>query len=451
MMHDSVAVLGFGVEGVSVVSYLLSIGKKVTVFYETNNEQTTEEKLAYWKSQQVQFVFGKIANLGYFPLIIRSPGIRPDLPAIQYAVKDGAVLSSMTELFFDVCPCPIIGVTGTKGKGTTSSLIYEMLKADGRDVYLGGNIGVASLSFLPKLTKESIVVLEMSSFQLFTLKKSPQTAVIVMTSVDHLDYHVDPAEYLEAKRSIVRNQKADDAVVYFADYANSRAIVEGAQACRFAISQKHAVTRGAFVKEGILYFVDGKTPEKIIDCSEIFIPGRHNWENAAAAVAVAKIHGVSQTNIVRTLKTFTGLVHRLEYVATVDGVKYFDDSFSTTPETAIAALAAFTEPKVMILGGSSKGSNFDQLGKELASCTSLRGIIGIGDEWGKIRSAIEKYGKVLCVEGCKNMTEIVEGARTLAKRGDVVILSPACASFDMFNNYKERGNLFKEEVKKGIE
>lgn len=447
-----IAVIGYGVEGASVVRFLVSqsVGE-ISIFDE--KKSTTDISYPSSNTTHIDVRIGPILDLSRYDMIIVSPGIRIDLPVIQKAEKQGAIVTTGTNLFMDLVPCKTIGVTGTKGKGTTASLIAEMLKADGVDTFLGGNIGVPPLDFLNSLTTKSCVVLELSSFQLSSLIKSPDISVIVMVTSEHLDYHKNTQEYVSAKAGIVTHQKPNGEVIVNVDYPHSVYIAELSKKHYWQVSRKHSVKKGAYVDKNIVMWTDGKETETILPVSEIFIPGKHNWENVCAAVATAKIVGVTLTSIRKTIQTFQGLPHRIELVQDLNGVRYYDDSFSTTPETAIAAIAAFQQPKVLIVGGSSKQSDFTDLGKTIASCKTLRAIIGIGQEWIRIKETIglhtqtgNKLSAVNVIEGCKNMKEIVETARRVAKPGDVVLLTPACASFDMFKNYKDRGDQFKKQV-----
>lgn len=425
-----VAVLGAGVEGQSARAYLIKHGALVEVFEDVDDA----------------------VDLGDYAMLIRSPGIRPDHPQILKAEKLGAVVSSTSKLFFEQSPTKhIIGVTGTKGKGTTSTLIYEILRAAGLHVYLGGNIGTPPLDFLDELGPDSWVVLEMSSFQLMDLTVSPHIAVILMVTSEHMDWHLSLDEYLQAKTAIVRFQSSDDFFVVNREYPNSLQIVKDAQAKRFDVSIHDAVSQGAYVKDGQVVWADNEALSAVVAVSEIRLPGRHNWENVCAAVAAAKCAGVEDGPIRQAVSTFPGLEHRIELVRQVGGVRYYNDSFSTVPETTIAAIRAFDEPKVLILGGSSKQSDFSQLAKTIKESGSIRAIVGIGVEWQRIKeqlSALNYQPPTPYVESATNMGEIVQAAHDVSHAGDVVLLSPACASFGMFKNYKDRGKQYKELVMK---
>ena len=445
-----VAVLGAGVEGISSAEFLVKNGADVTVFDKKNSESLEKEVLDQLKKLDVKLVFGKdyLRVLSEFDVIVRSPGIHKDTDELSEARKKGSLVTSQTKIFFGLCPAKIIGVTGTKGKGTTSSLIYEMLKKEGLDVYLGGNIGNPPLSFLDKLNEDSWVILELSSFQLHDLDKSPHIAVMLMVTSEHLDYHKDVYEYIDAKRNIFRAQTSSDFAIINKDYPASNESDIETLGQLYYISRERSVDKGTYVKDGAIW-LKNKVEEKLIDVKDILLPGKHNFENVAAAAVAAHLAGVSLKSIREVLKQFKGLEHRLELVRTVRGVRYYDDSFSTTPETAIAAIEAFDAPEILILGGSGKESDFYELGKTIREAKNIKAIIGIGYEWERMKSQFPVSSaswRIPIFEDCLNMGDVVEKAAEIATIGDVVLLSPACASFGMFKNYHERGNQFKEEV-----
>jgi UDP-N-acetylmuramoylalanine--D-glutamate ligase len=435
--NKKIAVIGLGIEGESSVKYLEDKGAEV---FSLDLKQGSDY----------------LNDLNKYDILVRSPGIK--LSILEKVISKEKI-TSQTKLFFDLCPGKIIGVTGTKGKGTTSSLIYEMLKKQGKDAYLVGNIGSPALDVLSKLDDQSIVVYELSSFQLQDLEKSPHIAVMLMTTSEHLapdkkdlpdqNYHEDLVDYINAKRNILRFQSKEDFAILNKDYpaCNESDICTDAKI--FKVSREQEVLEdGAFIKEGFVCLRKDEKEEKIINIEDILLPGAHNLENICAAIIAASICGVLRENIVSVLKTFKGLPHRLELVDTIHGVKYYDDSFSTTPETAIAAIHAFKDPEILILGGASKNSDFFELGKIISEAENIKAIIGIGIEWEKIKAHIA-YSKsqTVFIEGAKDMKTIVKAAAKIAETGDVVILSPACSSFDMFKNYKDRGDQFKKQVK----
>lgn len=457
--NKKIAVLGFGIEGKSAAKFLLKQGSLVTIIDEKPEAEFYPEEISEFRKQGVEFVFGQIPDLIDYQVIVRSPGIHFLRGEIQDAHKAGVMVTSPIKLFFDLVPTEhLIGVTGTKGKGTTSTLIYEMLKKHARspslrsgvsgrgfDVHLGGNIGNSPLDFLDQLKSESWVVLELSSFQLQDLHTSPHIAVILMTTSEHLDVHKDVYEYVEAKRNILRFQDAKDFAVLNKDYPASNESDILTDGTVYKVSREQSVDQGCFVRDNKIYLKMGDHEKDILDTKDVALPGKHNLENVCAAIVAATVAGADMKSILPVVKSFKGLPHRLELIKTVKGVRYYNDSFSTTPETAIAAIESFDAPKILILGGSSKGSDFAELGELISSDQSIKGIIELGEEWKQIKLKI-KNEKLKIVEGLGSMEEVVKAAADMAELGDVVLMSPACASFDKFKNYKDRGEQFKAAV-----
>ncbi len=418
-----VAVLGLGIEGKDAIKYLLKRNASVTLF---DKKQENELDFENIDKSKIQIVCGS----GYlkngitgFDYIVRSPGVYPFIPEITEAKNGGTVITSAIKIFFNECPGKIIGITGTKGKGTTSTLIYEILKADDRDVYLSGNIGKPSLEILPKLTENSWVVLELSSFQLIDMEKSPHVSVVLNITKDHMDWHKNREEYIDAKKNIVRYQSDLDFGIINEGYETPKSFAE--------------ITGGK-----VVFFSKEKLDKKYKE--RILLRGEHNLENIAAAVATCKTIGVDEKTILNVVRSFKGLEHRLELVAEIDGVKYYNDSFATGPQPTIAAINSFTEDETLILGGSDKGLDYSELRKVIRGKSNVKNLILIGDMGEKIGGNIS--GKNIISLGHVAMIEIIEAAHKITKRGGVVILSPAAASFDMFKNYKDRGNKFKEAV-----
>lgn len=427
--NKKIAVLGgYGLEGLATCDYLTANGLNFDVL----DKKTDPDYLN---------------KVGGYEVIFRTPGIAPTTPELVSAEKSGVVMTSQIEEFFDLCPGKIIGVTGTKGKGTTSTIIYEILKAEGLDVYLGGNIGVPAISFLDDLKPDSWIILELSSFQLQTLKKSPYIAVVLNITSEHLDYHKDTTEYRQAKSNIVSHQTEDDFAVLNDDYEISKNFAKLTPASKYFFSRNHKVD-GCYVddKDQIIINVEGENAV-IANASELKLRGRHNLENVTAAALASFLAG-SRPNVISTaVKSFAGLEHRLELVREVNGVSYYNDSFSTVPETAIAALDSFTEPIILIAGGSDKKSDYTELGKKIAS-SNVKAIILVGEMAGQIQSSIPEAFKGEIVLGLTKMSGMVTKAASLADNGDVVLLSSACASFGLFENYKDRGDQFKDAVKR---
>jgi UDP-N-acetylmuramoylalanine--D-glutamate ligase len=444
-----IAILGLGVEGVASLAFFADKGASLWVLERGQKEDIDQDLLAKAEESGAQFVFGKdyLQNLTNYNIIVRSPGVKRFTSELLEAEKQGVIVTSGTKLFFDFCPSKVIGVTGTKGKGTTSSLIYEMLKAAGKDVYLGGNIGLPPLTFLNKLTPESWVVLELSSFQLQDLHKSPHIAIMLMVTSEHLDHHASIEEYIDAKRNILRFQKPEDIAILNRDYPASNESDIYTDGKIYLVSRERETDNACSAFGDTIRIRKNGSEIDVIKTSEILLPGKHNFENVSAAVMAANLAGVGLKHIVDVLKSFKGLEHRLELVREIDGVRYYDDSFSTAPETAIAAIEAFKEPKILIMGGSHKGSDFTELGKVLRDTESIKAIIGIGDEWEIIKEQLgARLDELQVIEGLTDMKSVVHAAAKIAIKGDIVLLSPACASYGMFKNYKERGEQFQKAV-----
>ena len=435
-----VAVLGFGQEGKATAKYLIQHGINPVLFDQKPWDEWPEEEKQHIKSLGLNFIFGPQAflELKGFDVAFRSPGIR--LHDIQSLEIHNLALISQTKYFFENCPAKIIGITGTKGKGTTAALIYEILSASAQkkltakqsetaqNVYLTGNIGkVQPLDILDNLKSDDLVVYELSSFQLQDLDKSPHIAVVLMVTSEHLDYHKNLAEYHEAKSAITRYQNHNDWAVVNSDYPASKEI-------------------GSLGKGKKIYF--SGQDFSLLSHEKIQLRGKHNLENIQAAVKVSEIFNVDPEITKKVVSEFKGLEHRLEFVGQRHGIKFYDDSFSTTPETAIAAINSFSEPLVLVLGGSGKHSDFSLLGQAISNAKNIRALILVGEESQRIKSAISSFrgdgASPLMLEGAQNMREIFEKIKQSAHIGDAVVLSPACASFGMFNNYKDRGDQFKK-------
>lgn len=444
------AVLGFGQEGRAVTGYLIKHGINPVLFDARPWDEWSEEDKNHIKLLKINFIFGPgyLEELKGFDVVFRSPGIK--LSDVQKAVASGkhqTVITSQTKWFFEHCPGKIVGVTGTKGKGTTATLISNILKLQGQ-TYLTGNIGqIQPLDFLDDLKKDDFVVYELSSFQLQDLEQSPHIGVVLMTTQEHLDYHKDVKEYLEAKAAIVKYQTAEDFAIINADFPSSVEIGKQGKGQKIYFSRKKEVGPGCFVQNGEITGVNlsgEKMP--IIKTGELQLRGEHNLENVCAAILASFTAGCKPDFIKSAIKSFKGLEHRLEFAAEKNGIKFYNDSFSTTPETAIAAIKSFSEPLILILGGSSKNSDFLDLAKEAAAAKNIKAIILIGREAGRIKQAIRDAGDFTgkYLEGAKSMPEIFGQIKGMASSGDTVLLSPACASFDMFKNYKDRGEQFKK-------
>lgn len=430
MSSVKIALLGYGVEGESAYKYYKNI-YPAAEFVAYDDKPAPKNTLpGGMKFSGNQHDFHNIRA----DIVVRTPAIAPS------RVSSSGTVTSATIEFFAQCPAPIIGVTGTKGKGTTCSLIYEILKAAGKKAWLVGNIGTPALDVLGSIKAEDIVVYELSSFQLWDLQASPQVAVVLMLEADHLDVHSSFDEYLKAKANISAHQSQDDVTVYHPTNQYSRHIAELSPA---KIKKKFFTPEGAYVDHETVVIDE----QEICSINEIGLIGKHNLENVCAAVTVAWQFTKDTAAIRKAITHFKGLEHRLKFVREVNSVQYFDDSISTTPGSAIAALTSFEQPKVIILGGISKGADFNELAQNIAGA-SIRKVILIGTEAEHIQAELDKV-QFENYEHFKekNMTKLVQHTAEIAQSGDIVILSPACGSFDDFKNYADRGNQFVKAVK----
>ncbi|OGD87936.1 UDP-N-acetylmuramoylalanine--D-glutamate ligase [Candidatus Curtissbacteria bacterium RIFCSPLOWO2_02_FULL_40_11] len=444
----NVAIFGFGKEGVAAANYL-GVKNKIHIFEDKQQSDINKSFFRGLKIKDAQFYFsGQKPNNAKLDLLIRSPGVKLNHRHIKYFLKMGAKLTSPTNIFFVSAPCIIIGVTGTKGKGTTSTLIYKILKAQNDNIYLAGNIGTPALEILPKLNKDSIAILELSSFQLIDLKYSPHIAVVLMITSEHLDWHISQNEYAKAKESIVAYQSNQDFAVINQDFTKSKKLSSLTKAKVIYFSTEHK-TNGVYISNGEI-FSNIQANEPLITTAEILLQGNHNLQNICAAVSVAKILGSKNETIKTVLKSFKGLKHRLQLVKEIRGTKFYNDSYSTTPETAIAAIDAFNSLKILILGGSSKKSDFTNLSKKIIADKKIKTIILIGEESSRIEKSLDATGnfKGRIIRGLTNMKQIVKKALDISTKDNIVIFSPGCASFDMFANYEDRGQQFIDEVLK---
>lgn len=425
-----IAIAGYGLEGKSNYAYYAALGHAPVIV----DERSDVDDLP--NGAEVILGQNAFSRLDGFDLVIRTAGLPPS------KIKTDGKIWSATNEFFDKCPAPIIGVTGTKGKGTTSSFIASILKAAGKDVHLVGNIGSPALDELPKITKDSVVVYELSSFQLWDFVGSPDVAVILMIEPDHLNVHADMADYLDAKANLVKNLKAGAKVYYYPYNELSDRVANQLSGGDKTLAIPYAIKRpgSVYLDSGIIKIDD----KAVAPVSAIKLPGVHNVENACAAVSAALNFTNDFQAIEKGLSDFKGLDHRLKYVDTIAGVKFYDDSIATTPGSAMAAIKSFKQPKIIILGGVDKGADYSDL-IELCAETGTD-VVAIGENRHKIKRLCE-LKMVFCDEVDGDMRQIVRYSMMFAKRGDVIILSPAAASFDMFESYKDRGDQFVQAVK----
>ena len=432
-----VAVLGLGVSNRPLVRLLLEFGCSVVGCDRTPREKLEEEVLELEKLGCKLHVGDRYLDGVEADVVFRTPGMHPGNPAIQALRQRGAEITSEMDVFFEVAPCHLIAVTGSDGKTTTTTLIAEMLKAAGKTVWLGGNIGTPLLPLARQMKKEDFAVVELSSFPLMDMRRSPQRALITNLAPNHLDIHKDMEEYVDAKKNIFRYQKEGDLLVLNADNPIT-ASLRGPGETRFfsRLGEGHVC-----IRDGII--CRGDTP--VLPVVDILLPGVHNVENYMAAIAM--VEGLaSDEDIRRVAQTFGGVEHRIELVRIKDGVRYYNDSIASSPTRTIAGLRSFPEKVILIAGGYDKHIPDDPLGPEI--CAHVKKLFLNGATGPQIRAAVENCaGEKPEMVDCGDFASAVKAAAEAAEPGDVVLMSPASAAFDQFRNFMVRGNTFKELVK----
>ena len=441
----SIAVIGIGISNLPLIELLCSYHCDVTACDRRDREQLGE--LADWLvSLGAKLALGEnyLDSLTQ-SLIFRTPGLMPFDPHLEAARERGSVVTSEMEVFFSLCPCKIVAVTGSDGKTTTTTVISELYKAAGFRTHLGGNIGRPLLCELPQMTADDVVVLELSSFQLHSMRCRPDIAVITNISPNHLDKHKDYQDYIDAKRFIFLNQKPDDRLILFADDPVSPYYASHAPGKISYFSDRRPVMKGCICENGALFFVDGEDRQEIMRADEIRIPGEHNVRNMLAAFEAVR-YDVPVDICKQVAMSFPGVPHRLEEVRILNDVTFINDSIASSPTRTIAGLHALKSKPIILLGGYDKHLPFDQLGDEV--CQHAKAAILCGATAGKIEEAIRtsSFNQGLPVYRTDNLSSSVSLAYSIAAAGDIVILSPACASFDAFRNFEDRGDAFRKLV-----
>lgn len=442
------AVLGIGVSNTPLIELLCRSGVQVIAC-----DKKSREALG-GRAPQLE-ALGAQLHLGEAYLddlradvVFRTPGMRPDVPALLEARSRGSIVTSEMEIFFEVCPCTIIGVTGSDGKTTTTSLIAEMLRQSGKTVHLGGNIGRALFSEIEHVQPDDVAVVELSSFQLLSMRQSPEIAVVTNVSPNHLDVHGTMEEYIAAKKNIFAHQTAFSATVLNADCAVTAGFAgEVRGECRW-FSRRHPVEHGAWMDgDGLLHYTAGGCDTPLFPAAEIRLPGLHNVENMLAAIAA--VWGlVPPEEIRRVAAAFAGVEHRIEFVRELDGVKWYNDSIATSPTRTIAGLQAFSQKLILIAGGYDKHLDYTPLAEPMLR--GVKSLILTGATADKIEAAVTGHpgfaASGMQIRRAADLEEAVRTARELARPGDIVSLSPASASFDRYPNFEARGQHYKALV-----
>lgn len=445
LQNKTVAVIGIGVSNRPLIELLLDRDVAVTACDKKSREAlgaVGDELEAH--GCRLKLGEGYLSGLTE-DVIFRTPGMRPDLPQLTEAVQRGSVLTSEMEVFFDVCPCPKIAVTGSDGKTTTTTIIAELLKRAGKTVHLGGNIGHPLLAETGTMKPEDVAVLELSSFQLMTMARSPHIAVITNLAPNHLDVHKDFQEYINAKENIFTHQTGQDIAVFNADNPYTAEEASRAPGRARLFSRKKELADGVFLRGEAIIARYAGAERQVMTTSDIKLPGVHNIENYLAAIAA--VDGLVPDETIRDFaREFGGVEHRIELVRTRNGVRWYNDSIASSPSRTIAGLNSFPGKVILIAGGKDKGIPYDALGPVVNDHVKL--LLLCGATAGVIRRAVEQSDNYdgLEILDVADYHEAVSIADRRAREGDVVILSPASTSFDRFANFMERGKVFKEIV-----
>ena len=449
MKDRKIDVIGFGVSNAELLFRLVQNGAEVTLHDSRSEEQFRPDQIERLKKAHVTLSLGAnyLEDLNG-EIIFRTPGLPFTTAQLTRARERGKIVTSELEVFMRLCPCPVYGVTGSDGKTTTSSILAEMLRRSGKTVHLGGNIGKPLLPILDLVSENDLCVVELSSFQLLSMRCSPDVAVVTNISPNHLDVHRDMAEYVGAKRNIVRHQSAFSRAVLSADSAGAEAFKDEVRGPLSFFSRQRPVQNGAWMDaKGDLYHSVGGRAVFLMNRSEIKLPGLHNVENVLAAISAAW-GAVTPKQICDAARTFGGVEHRIEFVRLKDGVRWYNDSIATSPTRTVAGLMSFEDKLILIAGGYDKKIPFEPLAHPVLSRVKL--LILTGQTADQIERAVTTAdgfkASGLQILRAKDLAEAVALANQNATFGDVVTLSPACASFDAFSNFEERGNYYKKLV-----
>lgn len=438
--HKKVLVLGLAKSGASAASLLHKLGAFVTV----NDKKPLQEnpQAQDLLEQGIKVITGshpiELLDEGY-EYIVKNPGIPYSNPLVRGALERGIPVLTEVELAYLISEAPLIGITGTNGKTTTTTLIFEMLEKDGKRPLIAGNIGKVASEVAQKATEEHIVVMELSSFQLMGIETfRPHISIITNLYEAHLDYHGTKEEYAKAKANITRNQTEDDYLIINGDQEELIELTKFSKAKKVLFSTKRVIEDGAYIQDGIVYF----RGEKLIDTEEIALPGSHNLENILAAVAAVKLAGGGNEAIRNVLKVFAGVKHRTQYVGEVNGRKFYNDSKATNTLATKAALSAFQSPIILLAGGLDRGNGFDDL---IPYLKNVKAVITFGQTAEKISETARKAG-IKTIVHAENVSDAVPKAYQLSEKGDIILLSPACASWDQYKTFEQRGDIFIEAV-----
>ena len=444
-----IAIIGLGVSNIPLIDYLYNKKARVTVFDDRNIEEIPKEIMDKITNYNFEFSFGpnSLEKLKGFDMILRSPSCLPTKPELVKEAERGAIVTSEIELLMKMCPGKIIGVTGSDGKTTTTSMIYAILKKARLNAYLGGNIGVPLFTKLEEMKPQDIIVLELSSFQLMGMVVSPDISVITNITPNHLNIHKDYEEYIDSKKNIYRFQDENGIVVLNYDNEITRKCANEVKGKVIFFSSKEKLENGFIVDENVIKKCEDKVRTHILDTKDLILRGKHNYQNVCTALAAT--NSLVDINIaIKAVKNFKPVEHRIEFIREIDNVKWYNDSASSSPTRTLSGLNAFDEDIILIAGGYDKNLDYTPLAKTIVE--KVKTLILIGQTAGKIfddvKKELENQNKKLDIYMCDTLENTIEIAKKSAKPGQVVLFSPASASFDMFKNFADRGNKFKNLV-----
>ena len=444
-----VGIIGLGVSNLPLLDYMFEKKARVTVFDERQREELNKEALEKINKYGFELIIGKdcLKYLKNFDIVFRSPSCLPTKQELIEEENRGAIITTEIEMLMKMCPCKMIGVTGSDGKTTTTSLINSILQKAGYKTFLGGNIGTPLFTKLPEIKPEDVLVLELSSFQLMGMEISPDIAVITNITPNHLNIHKDYNEYIEAKKNIFKYQNENGITVLNYDNEITRNCAKEVAGKVIFFSGKEKLDNGYIVDNGIIKLCEDKVRKHILDTKEVILRGEHNYENIATAIAATNTL-VDIEDAIEAVKEFKPVEHRLELIREIDGVKWYNDSVSSSPTRTIAGLHSFDEDIVLIAGGYDKNLDYTPIAKPIVE--KVKTLILLGQTSGKIFDAVKKEleieNKNLDIYMCNTLEETVNLAKKYAKNGQIVLFSPASASFDMFKNFADRGEKFKKLV-----
>lgn len=444
-----VAIIGLGVSNLLLLEYMYKKKAKLTVFDERNIETIPKSVMDQITAYGFQFVFGKncLESLKGFDIIFRSPSCLPTKFELQQEENRGAIVTTEIEMFMKMCPCKMIGVTGSDGKTTTTSLIHAILQKTGYHVFLGGNIGTPLFTKLSEMTPEDIVVLELSSFQLMDMEISPHIAVITNITPNHLNIHKDYEEYIEAKKNIFKFQNENGILILNYDNEITKNCAKESNGRVIFFSSEEKLDNGLIVDNKVIKECEDKIRKHLLNGEDAILRGSHNLQNIATAMATTKTL-VTWEDAVEAIKEFKPVEHRLEWIREINQVKWYNDSASSSPTRTLSGLHSFDEDIILIAGGYDKNLDYEPLAKPIVE--KVKALLLIGQTSGKIfdvvKEELESQKKDLPIYMCESLAQTVTMAKKLAKPGSVVLFSPASASFDMFQDFADRGNQFKKLV-----